>query len=504
MATTELENSTEVPTKPELSMDVKVDTKSTCERHVVVSIPRAEVERYRKEAYNEIVPKAELPGFRAGKAPRKLVESRFKEQVTEQVKSSLVMDSLQKVTDGDYFSAIGEPNLDYEAVDLPEEGDFVYEFDIEVRPDFETPNWKGLSLERPVCTISEKHVDEHLGRTLTRFMEGEAVEGACRAGDTLTLNGQFSDESGKVIATFQEETAVVRQKLTFGDAQLDGFDKLIAGKKEGDKVTTKIKLSDSAANEELRGKEVDAEFEIVEIKRIAVEEISTELLEKLGFDNTKELREFVENELKQQFEYHQQQSMRKQAVAILTAGANWELPESLVRTQTNRELQRMVLELQRSGFSQEQITSYVNMARINARESTIAALREHFVLEKIAEDLKLEPTPKDYDDEIALIAEQNDSSPRRIRARLEKTGQMDALRNQIIERMVIEKIAEEAKVQDKLDESFLTRTISSDIDFAIAGNFDEIPEAKHDNAPADIPGAAKLPEKEKSEKEKSE
>jgi trigger factor len=501
MATTEteVENSAEVPSKPELSMDVKVETKSTCERHVVVSIPRVEVERYRKDAFNEIVPKAELPGFRAGKAPRKLVESRFKEQVAEQVKSSLVMDSLQKVTDGDYFSAIGEPAMNYEAVDLPEEGDFVYEFDIEVRPDFETPNWKGLSLDRPVCEITDKHVDEHLSRTLTRFMQGEAVDGECKAGDNVILNALFSIEDGKQIASFQEESVVVRQKLTFGDAQLDGFDKLIIGKKEGDKFTTKIKLSDSAANEQLRGTEVDAEFEIVEIKRIEVDVISSDMLDTLGFESTQELRDFVRNELKQQFQYHQQQSLRKQAVAILTEGANWELPESLIRTQTNRELQRMVLELQRSGFSHEQITSYVNMARINARESTIAALREHFVLEKIAEDLKLEPSPQDYDNEIALIAEQNDTSARRIRARLEKTGQMDALRNQIIERMVIEKIAEEAKLKDNQDDSFLTKTISSDIDFAIAGNFEEIPEAKHNNAPADVPGAAKLPEKEKAE-----
>ena len=62
---------------------------------MVVTIPRSEVDRYRKEAFNDIVPKAQLPGFRNGKAPRKLVESQFKEQVAEQVKSSLVMDSLQ-------------------------------------------------------------------------------------------------------------------------------------------------------------------------------------------------------------------------------------------------------------------------------------------------------------------------------------------------------------------------------------------------------------------------
>lgn len=501
MATTEteVENQPELPTKPPVQITVKIDVKSTCERHVVVTVPRSEVERYRLEAFNEIAPKAELPGFRAGKAPRKLVESRFKQQVAEQVKSSLVMDSLQQVTDGDYFSAIGEPSMNYEAVVLPDEGDFVYEFNIEVRPDFETPDWKVLKLERPVVEISDKHVDDHLNKTLSRFMPGEAVDGEARVGDTIILNATFSYD-GREISRFAEETTVLRQSLNFGDAQVQDFDKLLAGKKEGDRVKTTVKLSSSAADEKLREKDIEIEFEIVEIRRIVVEEISKTMLDSLGFDNTAELRDFVRKELTQQFEYHQQQSLRKQIVAELTKGANWELPESLVRSQTNRELQRMVLELQRNGFNQDQITSYVNIARINARESTINALREHFVLEKIAEELKLEPSAKDYDDEIALIAEQNDTSARRIRSRLEKTGQMDALRNQILERMVIQKIAEDAKVVDKSDDSFLTtKTTSSDIDFAIAGNYQDIPEAKHDNAPPEIPGAAKLPEKEKTE-----
>ena len=122
------------------------------------------------------------------------------------------------------------------------------------------------------------------------------------------------------------------------------------------------------------------------------------------------------------------------------------------------------------------------------------------MLEKIAEDLKLEPSPEEYDREIELIAAQNDTSSRRIRSRLEKTGQMDALRNQIVERMVIEKITAAGKIQDKADEIFLSRqTDSSDIDFAIAGDFTDIPEAKHDNAPPELPGAAKLPEKERAD-----
>lgn len=501
MAATDTESESEATTaeapKKPLQIDVKVDVTSTCERHVVVNIPRAEVERYRQEAFNEVSPKAELPGFRAGKAPRKLVESRFKEQVGEQVKSSLVMDSLQQITEGDYFSAISEPDFDYEAVELPAEGDFKYEFRIEVRPDFDTPKWQGLALDRPTCKLNDKHVDEHLSRTLKRFVAGEAVDGPIEMGDNVTLNATFTLD-GKTISSFDEEDAVVAKQLKFGDAVVENFDKLIVGKSEGDEFSTTVTMSEGAAIVDMRGKEVLAQFYIIEAKRIQVDEIGPATLDQLGFDDTDELRAFVRAELERQFEYHQQQALRKQIVDQLTKDANWELPESLVRRQTNRELQRMVLELQRSGFNQQQINSYLNAARLNARESTIHALREHFVLEKIAEDLKVEPSAEDYDKEIQLIAEQNDTSPRRIRARLEKSGQMDAIRNQIIERQVIERIVEAGNVKDQEDMSFLkSDPESSDINFSIAGDYSDIPEAKHDNE-AVTPGALKLPEKEKS------
>lgn len=500
MAATETDSDNlidETELKKPLEIEVKVDVKSTCERHVVVSVPAAEVARYRAEAFDDVAPKAELPGFRAGKAPRKLVESRFKEQVDEQVKSSIVMDSLQQVTEGDHFSAISEPDFDYDAIELPESGDFKYEFRIEVRPDFETPKWEGLELEKPTCKLTDKHVDDHLARTLTRFMPGEAVDGPCQAGDLVVLNATFTRD-GKEIASFEEESVAIRKDLSFGDAVIENFDALIVGKKEGDSFKTTVKISEDAAIEQLRGQEVEAEFEIHEVKRIQIDEIRPSTLADLGFDDTEELRTFVREELERQFEYHEQQALRKQIVDVLTKDANWDMPESLVRRQTNRELQRMMLELQRSGFNQEQINSYLNASRMNARQSTVRALREHFVLEKIAEDLEVEPTAEDYDKEIDLIAEQSDSSPRRVRARLEKSGQMDAIRNQIIERQVIQKITDAAKVTEKEDLSFLkSEPESSNISFLIAGDFDDIPEAKHNEGSAQLPGAPKLPEADK-------
>ena len=140
--------------KQPIQLEVQVESPQACLREVIVTIPQSEVQRYLKEAYDELVPEAQVPGFRSGRAPRKLVEKQFKDRVTDQVKGSLLMDSLGQVTDSQDFSAIGEPDFDYNSINIPDTGDFKYQFQIEVRPNFDTPAWKGSELSKPVEEIT--------------------------------------------------------------------------------------------------------------------------------------------------------------------------------------------------------------------------------------------------------------------------------------------------------------------------------------------------------------
>ena len=102
-----------------LELDVQFTSPSACERHVTVTISRADIDRYFDDAFGEMMPTAAVPGFRAGRAPRKIVESRFRDEVSEQVKSSLLLDSLEQISTEQRFTAISEPNFDLEAVEVP-------------------------------------------------------------------------------------------------------------------------------------------------------------------------------------------------------------------------------------------------------------------------------------------------------------------------------------------------------------------------------------------------
>jgi trigger factor len=464
--------------KPEkLNLEVKIDKRGACQRHITVTIPREDIERYFENAFSDLVGKAAVPGFRPGRAPRKLVENRFRKDVADQVKGSLLMDSLAQITEDEKLAAISEPDLDPSAVSVPDEGAMTYEFDLEVRPEFDLPNWKGLTVEQPVREFTDKDVDERLKNVLAQHGNLAPHDGPAEVGDYVTVNLSFRHGETE-ISRSDEEVIRIRPVLSFRDGRIEGFDKLMKGVKAGETRTGKAKLSPDAPNATLRGQEVTAVFEVLEVKKLELPELTPQFLQELGeFESEEELRQAVRESLERRLEYAQQQRARQQVTAALVESANWELPPDMLRRQAVRELERSVLELRRSGFSDQEIQAHANDLRQNSMAATARALKEHFILERIAEEEKIEETPADYENEIRLIAAQSGESVRRVRAQMEKRGLMDSLRNQIIERKTIGLILEHAKFKEV---PYQLETAEAEaIDQTVGGGDEpEIPEAQ--------------------------
>jgi len=466
--------------KQPLKLDIQITQPHACERHVTVTVDREDVDRYLDKAFGELAPKAEVAGFRKGRAPRKLVEQRYKREIREQVKGQLLMDSLEQVTEEAGFSAISEPDFNYEAVEIPDEGPLTYEFDIEVRPEFDLPKWKGLNLTRPVRENTKALIDNRIRRLQEKYADLAPQEGPIEAGDFMVCDVTFHHGSEN-LARMKEATFRVKPTLSFSDGTIAGFDKLMIGAREGDRREAMVTLSEEAVRRDLVGAEVKAEFEVLEVKRLELPEIDEAFLSQIGdIANEGELRDEIVKQLDRELNYHHEQSIRKQITAELTAAADWELPPDLLKRQARRELERAILDLQSAGFSDEEVRARTNMIRQNSMARTAKALKEHFILERIAEEEKVEETEADYDLEIIRIAVQAGESPRRVRAHLEKRGQMDVLRNQIIERKVIDMIREAAQFQD---EPFVPEDDYSQIegvDFMIsAADEADIPDAKY-------------------------
>jgi trigger factor len=418
-----------------------------------------------------------------GRAPRKLVEARFRKEVAEQVKSNLLLDSLSQLTDEHKLAAISEPDIDPFAITLPDDGPFKFEFDLEVRPEFELPNWKGLTIARKVCEITDEQADARMKELLAPHGTQIPKAGPAEVGDYLAVDVEFR-HGERVVSRLEEEVIRLMPTVTFKDARITGFDKAMAGVVPGDRRELKFKLSSDAPNEELRGEELTAAFEILEVKRLQLPELTPAFLQSLGgFESVEQLRNAVKAGLQRRIDYEQSRETRKQITSALVETAHWDLPPALLRRQAQRELERSVMELRASGFSNAEIRVYENELRQNIQFETARALKEHFILERIAEEEKIEEKPEDYDREIELIAAQLEESPRRLRARLEKRGQMDALRNQIIERKVIKLILQHARFHDQPFQ-FKPALIEAVDQFVGGGGDAEIPEAKREGAAA--------------------
>ncbi len=442
------ENEEGLESREKMNLEVKIDRPSACERHLTVTISREDIDRYYDEAFSDLMPSAAVPGFRPGRAPRKLVENRYKKEVTDRIKGSLLMDSMAQVSEDQKLTAISEPDLDLDAVVVPDDGPMTFEFDLEVRPEFDLPEWKGLEVERPVRDFGEEEVQRRLDQILMRYGKLVPHEGPAEAGDFLTVN--ITTRHGEqILAEVNERFVRIQPVLSFHDGKLTGFDELMAGVKEGETRQGKLTLTQDAANEELRGQEIDVELEVLDVKKLQLPQLTPDFLQEMGgFESEEQLRDAIKQDLQRQLEYHQQQRFRNQITALLTESANWDLPPGLLRRQSVRELERAVLELRRNGFGEAEIRAHENELRQNSAASTAKALKEHFILERIAEEENIDAEPADYDQEVMLIAMQSGESVRRIRAQLEKRGLMDALRNQIIERKTIAKVLEEAKFKD--------------------------------------------------------
>ena len=471
------ENEQESP-KETLNNTVEIETLSACERKIVVTIPHEEIDRYFSKEFDDIIENANVPGFRKGRAPKKLVAKRYKKMVQDRVKSSLVMDSIEQLHERKDVTPISEPDFDFNAVVMPDSGPMIFEFRLEVRPDFDLPNWEGLKIQKPVRDFTPDDVDRALDRVLTDYGQLIPKEDAAENGDYIVTKLTFL-HNGKELSSADEETIRIRPTLTFHDGSIENFDQLMAGVKAGDLREVEAKLSQDAANPEFRGAIVTAKFEILDVKRLKLPELTPAFLKQLGnYDNLGELKDGVKDMLERQLDFEQRRRTRQQVTDLLTVSASWELPPAMLESQSKRELNRTVMELQRSGYTDEEIQPQINYLRQNSRVATAQALKEHFILEKIAENENIDASELDYDTEIRLIAAQQGETPRKIRAQLEKHGQMDILRNQIIERKVLDMIFAKATFTEVPYE--IEGITQEGIDHAAAGG-EEIHEASEDD-----------------------
>lgn len=430
-----------------LALGVDISDTGPCKKHIRVKVPRNDIEHFSNEAVKDLVKTANVPGFRPGHVPRNLVVKKYKKEVGDHVKTKVLMMSLEQLADEHKLDAINEPDLDINALELPDDGDFQYEFDVEVRPEFTLPNYKGLQIKRPMRTVADADVDAYIKSYLAQFGQLVPLDTPAETGDYVIATIDFTSGDAK-LNHLPEKLIRIRPTLRFQDAEIAGFDKLMVGAVSGDVREAETTISMEASKAELRGEKLTVRFEVSDVKRLRLPELNQEFLEQLNVETEEKLRTEVRDLLEKQVTYEQRQSARKQVLEQITESATWELPEALVKRQVENALRREILEMQQAGFTDEQIRARENELLQQQISMTRQALKEHFVLDKISNEEKLEVSPADIETEITYMAFQRGESPRKVRARLEKLDLMENLNAQILERKAIDVILDAAKFED--------------------------------------------------------
>jgi trigger factor len=431
-----------------LHQTVEMRDVGPCRKHIKITVERGDIDQRFKEKFQEISTDAVVNGFRPGKAPRRIIERRFSREVGDQVKAEVLLASLQQLADENDIAPLTAPDIDPAQVELPKEGPLVYEFEVEVRPQFDLPDYKGLKLKRPVHTFTDDEVEQEERRLLGPY--GQIVpkpEGDAEVGDVLIADTVVRD-GNREIGRLQEAQFRVSKVLAFRDGIANRFAEQVKGASAGDTRAVDITLSSAAADPALRGKTVQATLNVKEVKAVKLPELTHEFLHNFHVHSPEQLRELVGVALRRRLEHEQRRSAREQVMQHIQSAANWQLPEDLLRRQARKALARRAMEMRGDGIAEEEINSRLRLMQQDVLRSTEAALKEHFVLQKIAEVEKIEVGEDDLHAEIDRLAAQTGESPRRIRARLERDDLVDTLAAEMVERKALDLILDSAAYED--------------------------------------------------------
>jgi trigger factor len=436
------------PPKERLNQEVEIRDIGPCKKYVKVAISRDEIDKLVNEQIKELEADAVVPGFRPGKAPREIVVRKFRKQVNDQVKMTLLMGSLEQLGEEQKIAPLSMPNLDPAELDIPDQGPFIYEFEVEVRPEFDLPNYRGLKIKRPIRSFTEKDVAQEKRRMLADYSQlVPKPEGNAEVGDYITVD-MTTKNGDQVLGTMKEVLIRIDDTLAFKDGVARKFGEQVQGASAGDTRIINIDMTDASAVADVRGHTVQATLIINDVKKLRLPELTHEFLHNFGLHNPDQFHEYIHVLLERRLEYEQRQSARKQILDQLMQGAGWELPLDLLKRQASRAFERRLLEMREMGITEEEIKARRRLLERDVIQNTRLSLQEHFVLQKIAELEKIDVDEETLDAEIESIAEQRGESPRRLRAQLERDNLMESIANQLVERLALNLILDSAEIED--------------------------------------------------------
>ncbi len=442
-----------------LDLTVDIEDLSPTQKKLSITVSGESVADQIGGALDTLSEEATIPGFRRGRAPRRLVERKFGSTVRSEAKSQIIATAFSEAIEEHKLRVVGDPEPEEKLDELEVEPGTPLTFTVivEVIPEFELPDFDKIEVMKPLIEPKDEDVDAQIERMGVNEGELESVD-AAEPGDYCIGDGAMVESGGEellnvpgaVIQVPTEDQAPEGQILGI---KVDDFSKQVGSPKEGDELTIKATGPEGHEREDIRGKDLTITFKVNQVQRI-IPKSADELVAALGMESEQQLREALMLRLNQKAMVDQQSAMRQQIADYLIDACEFEAPEKVTARQAERNLQRARMEMLYRGVDESEIEQRLADIRSGSGDRAARELKLFFILNKAAEELSVDVADEEILGRIAQMAAERGERPDKLRQEMVKHNQIGNLAAQIREHKTMDAVLAKASVKEVSVEEF--------------------------------------------------
>ena len=421
-------------------MRVEVTDVEACKRRVAVEAPLEVVNEQWERAYSRVQKQARLPGFRKGHVPRSLVKVHFADDVRREVAEHLIPEVYKQALSEARLDPVNEPDI--QDLRLEEGAPLSFVAVVEVKPDIALTEYTGVEIEHAPTSITSERVDETLERMREQQAEFNLVDRAASPGDLVIVDYTLNVEG-------QEPSTQNGYAFVIGDGSvMREIDEAAAGMRAGDQREVGFRFPDDHRREELRGKPGTAALKVVEVKEKVLPALDDDLAKSLGqFDDLAALRAELQTQLESRQASEDRLVLEDKIIDALLTRHPFGVPDSLVMRQIAHQVEHARERMRRQGVDPDRLPWDYDKLIGELRPGAERAVRRALLLEAVAEREGLSATDADVDAEVEKIAQAGQRPAPAVRRMMEKSGDLDALRRGLRERMTLQFLIDRAQIR---------------------------------------------------------
>jgi len=397
-----------------------------------------EVARSLEEAYHRLVKRAEIPGFRRGKAPREMLERYIgREALLEEALDHLVPQLLNQTIEEQGIEAIAQPE-----VEITQTDPVTFKATVPVRPTVEVGNYRELSIAPEPVAVAEEKVDEVIEQVRYQHAPWEPVARPVKFGDLVTIDVASSVE-GKSLMDREGLQFQVLQGLPF---PVPGFAEKLEGMENGQDKEFSVSLPADYGASELAGKECHFKVRVSEIKEKKLPELNDEFAKSIGegFETLNALTDNVASNLRVMSEEGARRRHEEKVIDAVVELSRVEFPPILMEQEIDRLIAAQERELQASRISLEDYLKSRRKSQEELREElrplASRQVARSLVLTKVAEAEKIAVTSEEIDEEVAAMAQGAGEQSEKLRKLFQSPAARQSLERVLITRKTVKQL----------------------------------------------------------------